>query len=75
MFFLALIKTMTLPPWTPSLMPLDFAIWNQIEKKLVDTSPRGTETKEVCLERLRQCARSLPKGFVRNAISRMKANL
>ena len=69
------IKAMTLPPRTPSLMPLDYAIWKAIDAKVVDTSPRGTETKAAFLERLRRCAKSLPSGFVKRQIARMKANV
>ena len=43
---LAGISAMTLPPRTPSFMPLDYAIWRRIVKDLNASSPRGKETKE-----------------------------
>ena len=69
------IKAMTLPPRTPSLMPLDYAIWKAIDAKVLETSPSGTETKAAFLERLRRCAKSLPSGFVKRQIARMKSNV
>ena len=69
------IKAMTLPPRTPSLMPLDFAVWKAIEDNVVKTSPRGHESKAAFLSRLHKCAKELPKGFVRRVINRMKPNI
>ena len=69
------ILAMTLPPRTPSLMPLDYAIWEAIEDKMVETAPTDREAKKDFLKRLGKCARSLPKGFVARKIKKMKANL
>ncbi len=69
------ISPMTLPPRTPSLMPLDYAIWHAILRKMNESTPEGTEKKADFLERLRQAAQSLPKGYVKSVIGRMRANL
>ena len=69
------ILAMTLPPRTPSLMPLDYAIWKKIEDKMLETEPEGTERKADFLKRLKRCAKTLPKGYVAKMIGRMKANL
>ena len=69
------IVAMTLPPRTPSLMPLDFAIWRKIDDKMVDTAPDSQETKQEFLARLEGCAKSLPRGFVRKQIAKMKGNI
>ena len=71
----AKIRAMTLPPRTPSWMPLDYAIWAAIEKAMDDTVPAGKETKTEYLARLEKCARSLPRGFIRKVIARMKGNI
>ena len=69
------ILAMTLPPRTPSLMPLDYAIWEAIDDKMVETAPTGRESKKDFLKRLSRCARGLPKGFVARQIKKMRANL
>lgn len=69
------IQAMTLPPRTPSWMPLDFAIWSAIAKKMEHSDPPGKETKEEYLSRLEKAARSLPRGFVQKVIDRMKENI
>ena len=67
----ARIIAMTLPPRTPSLMPLDYAIWRQIMKDLDRCAPSTRESKTDFLKRLRGVARGLPKGFIRSTIARM----
>ena len=71
----AKIYAMTLPPRTPSLMPLDYSVWQVIVKKMIDGAPRGAESKEAFLNRLRAIATSLPKGYVKSVIRRMRGNL
>lgn len=71
----AKIKSVTLPPRTPSLMPLDYAIWQRIEQKLIDTAPSGNESKAAFLARLRIVGTTLPKTFIKKAIGRMRGNL
>ena len=69
------ITAMTLPPRTPALMPLDFALWKQIEDLMFETEPAGRESKAAFLARLKKCAQSLPKGAVSKQIGRIKANI
>ena len=71
----AKIFAIKLPPRTPSLMPLDYAIWSRIAKQLLDEAPEGKETKAEFLERLRVIAQSLPKSYIKRVIARMKPNL
>ena len=68
-------RAMTLPPRTPSWMPLDFAIWRAVEEKMTTTAPGVTETKAEYLVRLQKAARSLPRPFVRKVLARMKNNI
>ena len=56
-------------------MPLDYAIWKAVERKVAQSAPRGTATKKAFLARLLQCAKSLPKGFVKRVIARTKLNI
>jgi hypothetical protein len=69
------IHAIKLPPRTPSLMPLDYAIWTRIMKPLIQNAPEGTETKEEFLKRLRAIATKLPKTYIKSVIARMKPNL
>ena len=66
------IKAMKLPPRTPCWMPLDYAIWDRIMKKVLDSAPEGRESKKEFLARLKKCAMSLPKSWVAAQIGRMK---
>ena len=69
------IVPLTLPPRTPSLMPLDYAIWKAIMNRMLDSDPTGTEATSNFLKRLRTAATSLPKGFVKGVIGRMRENI
>ena len=71
----ARIHAMTLPPRTPSWMPLDYAIWAAVDKAMDETAPEGRESRGEYLTRLEGCARTLPRGFVRKVIARMKGNI
>ena len=69
------IEALTLPPRTPSLMPLDYSLWAAILDRMDETAPGGTETKGDYVKRLAQAAHGLPRGYVRKVLERMKANL
>jgi len=56
-------------------MPLDYGIWDEIDKKMVKTAPRGTEKRDAFLKRLEHCARALPRGYIRKTIPKMKTNI
>ena len=69
------IYVQRLPPRTPSLMPLDYAIWTEIVKKVNASAPKGNETKVAFLARLRKAAMGLRKGYVKSVIKRMRKNI
>ena len=71
----AKILPVKLPPRTPSLMPLDYALWKRICDQLMEESPEGPETKEAFLKRLKHIALSLPKSYVKAVIAKMRPNL
>ena len=71
----AKIRAMTLPPRTPSWMPLDYAIWHAIDQRMAESAPDATESKADYLARLEKTARSLPRSFVRKVLGRMKGNI
>ena len=69
------IRAMTLPPRTPAWMPLDYAIWHEVDTRMSDSAPSSTETKAEYLARLESTARRLPKRFVGKVVARMKRNI
>ena len=71
----ARIISMTLPPRTPSWMPLDYAIWHSVVKKMMENAPEGTESKEDFINRLQHTAKTLPRGYIAKVIGRMKGNI
>lgn len=71
----AKIRAITLPPRTPSLMPLDYKLWQVIGARMQQHSVRGKETKEAYLARLEKTARGLPRSLVGKCVSRMKGNV
>ena len=66
------IHATKLPPRTPSLMPLDYPIWQRVVNKAMDGAPDHTERKDDLLARLRSAAKSLPRGYVRSVVAQMK---
>ena len=69
------INAMTLPPRTPSWMPLDYTIWTEIERSLDKSAPAGVESKAAFLNRLEQCAKKLPRAYIVAALAKMKPNI
>ena len=53
----AKIYAMTLPPRTPASMPLDYELWKEIEKRVIDGAQEGAESQADFLHRLRAVAR------------------
>lgn len=67
----------TLPPRSPSLMPLDYAIWSEVSKRMAQwdrENPDTVESKEEFKARLRKTALNLPRPWVKQAVLRMKKN-
>ena len=69
------IKTMDLPPRSPGWMPLDYALWSEIEQRVLAKPLAHDETKEQYLRRLQQTAFSLPRQLVKKVVLRMKKNI
>jgi hypothetical protein len=69
------IRSLTLSPRTPSLMPLDYSIWHAVLGKMADCEPAGREPRADFIKRLRRCAMSLSRTYIAKVVGRMKANL
>ena len=49
--------------------------WKAIDNNMEETCPKGRESKEAFLNRLKKCARTLPRSLVRKAIGKMRENI
>ena len=56
-------------------MPLDYCLWSEIERRMLDADISGTETKAQYVARLRQTALRLPRGLVRKAVDQMQGRI
>ena len=65
------------PRYSPDLNPLDFAIWDEVERRMIKNAPKKVETVAEYKKRLRLTALRLPSEFVSKAVcsipKRMKA--
>lgn len=69
------IKSWTIPPRSPGWMPLDYSIWDAIERRLYAEGVSRDETKDEFQNRLRRIALRLPRAYVKSTILKMKANI
>ncbi len=69
------ISSIVLPPRSPSLMPLDAAIWPRVDRLMEETAPDGVEERADFIAGLQDCAKKLPRGFVARSIERTRENL
>ena len=70
------IDSLKLPPRTPEWMPLDFCLWNEIERRMIeDDDVEGTETKEQYFARLRHVALTLPRDLVKRCLLQMRERI
>ena len=54
-------------------MPLDFSLWNDIEKRLAEEAPTGVESVDAFKVRLRRIAMRTTTSRVRAAVAAMKS--
>ena len=66
------IKTIQWPHYSPDLMPLDFSLWTDINRRMAATAPRGNETVAAFKRRLRRVALSTSTSTVRGAVAAMR---
>jgi hypothetical protein len=68
------IKSLKLPPRTPSWMPLDFSLWRTIEKKALAGNQRR-DTKKSYLKCLRNAAHGLTTSYVKKCCGSLKKRI
>ena len=69
------ICSWTLPPHTPSWMPLDYCLWDEIENRTLKNRAHETEGIKSYQGRMARTARSLPTGLIHRTLGKMKANI
>ena len=65
------IESVEWPPYSPDLMPLDFALWEHIRIAMERTDPTGNESALAFKKRLRRTALRTPKAVVRKMVDAM----
>ena len=55
----------------PDLNPLDYSLWNDIERRQVANAPKKVETVQVYKKRLRLTALRLPHAYVSKCVCAM----
>ena len=66
------IRTVAWPRYSPDLMPLDFTLWEDIEKRVIATAPSGAEPVDAFKVRLRRVAMRTPPSRIRAAVAAMR---
>ena len=66
------INTITWPRYSPDLMPLDYFLWDDINRRMDKTAPRGNESAAAFKSRLRRTALSTSATTVRAAVEGMR---
>ena len=65
------IEAMPFPRHSPDLNPLDFSLWDEIERRVLQRAPKKVETVAEYKARLRRTALALPKELVTKAVGSM----
>ena len=69
------MRSWTLPPRSPGLMPLDYSLWNEVESRTLDKKGHEKESLASYKKRLNLTAKSLPRKLVQDTFGKMKGNL
>ena len=66
------IQSMELPAYSPDLNPQDFALWNEVERRMAEQGAPPDETADGFKSRLRRTALLIPKSVVTKMLASMK---
>ena len=69
------IRSWKLPPHTPSWMPLDYSLWQEIHSRTLSKRVSSEETPEEYKKRLNLTAKRLSKQLVKSVLAKMKDNI
>ena len=65
------IEAVPMPAYSPDLNPLDFSLWDEVERRMLKNAPKKVETVLAYKKRLRLTALRLPRDLVTRAVSAM----
>ena len=63
------IKALPFPKYSPDLMPLDFSVWAEVEKRMSAQKVKSNESVEEFKARLRRTAMAIPSRVIRKIIA------
>ena len=68
------IRSWKLSPRSPGLMPLDYSLWKEIERRVL-AKKISNESMQAYKKRLNLTAKKLPRGQVKKTLLKMKGNI
>ena len=69
------IRSWTLPPHSPGLMPLDFSLWDEIEGRVLSKRKLKDESMVSYKKRLNLTAKRLPRSLSQTCVGQLQENL
>ena len=60
-----------MPVYSPDLNPLDFSLWDEVERRVLKNAPAKVETVQAYKKHLRLTALRLPRDLVTRSASAM----
>ena len=69
------ISPIEFPIYSPDLNPCDYFLWRNIEARMDACAPKGKESKEVFMARLKRVALATDRSVVRNKLKEMKKRI
>ena len=67
------IDTVHFPKYSPDLNPLDFSLWEEVERRLASQAVPARESAAAFKARLRAAAKSIPQAVVENMLKAIKS--
>jgi hypothetical protein len=66
------ITAIQFPRYSPDLNPMDYFLWQEVEKRMAKNAPKRLESVQAFKARLRRTALAIPEAVVRKGVSNMK---
>ena len=69
------IDAFPIPPYSPDLNPLDFGLWEEIDRRMIEGAPKNVETVAAYKKRMRLVALRLPADLVTRTVRKIPARM
>jgi hypothetical protein len=66
------IHPIAFPKYSPDLNPMDYFVWDEVERRLEANAPKKKESLTAFKERLRRTAMGIPASVIRKGVASMK---